>query len=329
VVDGPWNRPTTETSTAANSPPVSLAILPLRNASADRSIDGLGPSLAGMLRTEIGQSAHLRSVSSDRLDQILRDLHVAPEVALDASLLQRLATFSSADTVLSGQYAKLGDAIRIDATIHDIAHQREVSLKAEAPNQAGLFNAVSQLAQSVRQNLSLPPDVVKELQNQSLRPSTRSLDALRFYNQGVDLARQGKHAEAVKMFQSSTEADNEFALAYSKLGQSQANLGYDSDAERTSQRAVELSAKLSPPERYLVMANHARIVNDTAKAIEAYENLVKVSPEDPDVRMNLASLYESVGSFDSALDQYRKVLARDPNYVEAMRFGKRPAATTY
>jgi tetratricopeptide (TPR) repeat protein/serine/threonine protein kinase len=318
VVDGPWNRPTTETSTAANSPPVSLAILPLRNASADRSIDWLGPSLAGMLRTEIGQSAHLRSVSSDRLDQILRDLHVAPEVALDASLLQRLATFSSADTVLSGQYAKLGDAIRIDATIHDIAHQREVSLKAEAPNQAGLFNAVSQLAQSVRQNLSLPPDVVKELQNQSLRPSTRSLDALRFYNQGVDLARQGKHAEAVKMFQSSTEADNEFALAYSKLGQSQANLGYDSDAERTSQRAVELSAKLSPPERYLVMANHARIVNDTAKAIEAYENLVKVSPEDPDVRMNLASLYESVGSFDSALDQYRKVLARDPNYVEAL-----------
>src|SRR5262245_18082413 len=47
--------------------PISLAILPFHNASTDPSIDWLGPELAEMLSTDIGQSAHLRVVSSNRL----------------------------------------------------------------------------------------------------------------------------------------------------------------------------------------------------------------------------------------------------------------------
>src|SRR5580700_6473856 len=40
--------------------PVSLAILPFRNASGDQSLDWLGSSLADMLSTDVGQSARLR-----------------------------------------------------------------------------------------------------------------------------------------------------------------------------------------------------------------------------------------------------------------------------
>jgi tetratricopeptide (TPR) repeat protein len=307
-----------ETPVASGPPPISLAILPLRNASPDKSVDWLGASLAEMLRTEIGQSAHLRSISSDRLDQILRDLHIAADSTLDPATIRRLAEFSNAETILWGQYAKLGDAIRIDATINDLKRQRVVTLKAEAANQSGLFTAVAQLAQSVRQNLALSPDIVKELQAKSFRPSTRSLDALRFYNQGVQLARQGKHADALKTFQSSIEADSEFALAYSKLGQSRANLGYDNEAEQFSRKAVELAGALPPQEKYLILANHARILNDNAKAIESYENLAKVLPDDPEVHFNLASLYETVGSLERAHDHYEKVLKDDPNYLDAL-----------
>jgi eukaryotic-like serine/threonine-protein kinase len=309
----------TRTATPApGPPPISLAILPLRNASPDKSIDWLGPSLAEMLRTEIGQSAHVRSISSDRLDQILRDLHIAAESSLDPATIRRLAEFSNAETILWGQFVKLGDAIRVDATINDIKRQRVVTLKTEASNQSGLFTAIAQLAQSVRESLALSPDIVKELQEKSFKPSTQSLEALRFYNQGVQLARQGKHAEALKTFQTSTEADRNFALAYSRLGQSHANLGYDNEAEQFSRKAVELASSLPPQEKYLILANHARIQNDNAKAIESYENLAKVSPDDPDVLFNLASLYEAVGSLDQARDHYGRVLKDDPNYVDAL-----------
>ena len=58
---------------------VSLAILPFRNTSGDPSLDWLGPSLAEMLNTDVGQSAYLETVSSGRVSQILHDLRIAPD----------------------------------------------------------------------------------------------------------------------------------------------------------------------------------------------------------------------------------------------------------
>src|SRR3984893_13313169 len=58
----------------APAAPIALAILPFHNASTDESINWIGPSLADMLSTDVGQSSHLRTVSSDRLHQILKDL---------------------------------------------------------------------------------------------------------------------------------------------------------------------------------------------------------------------------------------------------------------
>ena len=48
---------------APSGPSISLAILPFANGSGDPSLDWLGPSLADMLSTDVGQSSHLRSVS--------------------------------------------------------------------------------------------------------------------------------------------------------------------------------------------------------------------------------------------------------------------------
>src|SRR6266852_10003726 len=56
-------------SKAAAGPEVSLAILPFRNGSGDGKLDWLGPYLADMLNTDVGQSAHLRTISPDRLHQ--------------------------------------------------------------------------------------------------------------------------------------------------------------------------------------------------------------------------------------------------------------------
>src|SRR5207244_5638376 len=67
----------------ATAPVVSLAILPFRNASGDTSLNCLGPTLADMLTTYMGESASLRTVPSDRVNQILHDLRVAPDANLD------------------------------------------------------------------------------------------------------------------------------------------------------------------------------------------------------------------------------------------------------
>src|SRR5579872_939704 len=305
-------------SKKAKGPVASLAILPFRNASGDPNLDWLGSSLAEMLSTDVGQSGSLRTVSSDRLHQVLKDLHVGAETPVDPQLLHQLGEFTNAQTLVWGQYIKAGDQIRIDATLQDLKRQRTSTLKAEAPSEKDLLAAVDRLAQSIRENLALSPEIVKELQAQAFRPTSTSTEALRDYNEGIDLVHQGNNLEAQKKFEAATTTDPDFALAFSHLAQTYSSLGYDNEAVRYSRRAVELSQQLPPIEKYLIEANQDRIQNDNAKAITAYQNLEKASPEDPDIQFTLASLYESSDDFDNAKLHLAKVLEEDPKYVDAL-----------
>ena len=192
--------------------------MPFQNASGDQSWDWLGPSLADMLSTDVGQSSHLRTVSPDRVQQVFHDLRIAPNSIVDSSTLGRVAEFTNADTLVWGQYTKLGDQIRIDATLQDRKHSRTIKVKAEAANQQDLSAAVDRLAAIIRQNLALSSDIVKELQAQSFKPTSTSVDALRDYNEGLQFLRQGNNLEAQKRLQAATTEDPQFAVAFSRLG---------------------------------------------------------------------------------------------------------------
>ncbi|HET8668744.1 MAG TPA: protein kinase, partial [Terriglobales bacterium] len=302
---------------AVSAPIVSVAILPFRNASGDPQIDWMGASVAEMLGTDIGQSAQVRTVSAERIHQILKDLHIGPDSPLDADVLARVASFVNADVVVSGSYLKLGDHMRVDTSVRDLKHERTVSLKTEA-SEAELLSAVDTLAKSVRENLSIPPEVAREMSATAFKPASKSLDALRAYNEGIELTRQGKAAEALKKFEAATTFDGNFAMAYSKLAETYATLRHDSEAEDTSRRAVQIVEGSNSPERYLIQATHYRILHDTGKAIEAYEKLNKVSPDNADVQLILARLYEDSRETDQARGYYDKVLAHDPKNVDAL-----------
>ena len=303
---------------AASGPALSLAILPFRNASGDSSLDWLGPSLADMLSTDVGQSATLRTVSQDRLHQLFTDLRIAPNASIDPTTLRSLAQFSSADTLVLGQYARFGSQIRIDATLQDLAHDRTVPIKIEAVDEKDIPGAVDRLATSIRNNLKISSSAIQELKASSFQPTSSSAAALRDYNQGVQYLRDGKNLDAVKTLQSATNEDPGFALAYSRLADASSALGYDTDAEQASRKAVDLSQSLPPIERYLIDAAHARVIKDNKRAIQAYENLSRSMPENSDVQSALGELYTATGNYDQARAQLSKLLAADPKNIKAL-----------
>jgi tetratricopeptide (TPR) repeat protein/predicted Ser/Thr protein kinase len=299
--------------------PRSLAILPFRNSSGDTKDDWIGSSVADMLSTDIGQSAHLHTVPTDRLHQVLSDLHIGSETAIDPDMLGRVAQFSNADVLVSGQYARFGDQIVIDATIKDLVHDQTVPIKAQALVK-DLPTAIDSLADSVRKNLSLSADVVEELKAQSFKPNTNSIDALREFDQGSVLMREGKYIDALKHLQAATNDDPQFALAFSRLADAQSQLGFQSDAEQSSNRAADLAhnQNLPLPEKYLISASNARIMKDNKKALEAYENLAKSSPGDVDVQYELGSLYLQNGEYAKARATFTGILQSDPKNIKAL-----------
>jgi tetratricopeptide (TPR) repeat protein len=220
--------------------------------------------------------------------------------------------------LISGQYVKLGTQIRIDATIHDSRRGQPVVLTATAVNEGALLGKITELSRSIRENLALDSAAVKEVAATAFRPSSSSVPALRHYTEGLSLMRQGQHLQAAKKLQASIQEDRKFALAHARLGQTFLNLGYEPEARKSSQEALDLSSSLPDAERYLVSGMHARIVKDPATAISAYEKLLGILPDNDDVMYDLAAVYDQTGALDKARDLYRRILDRDPNHMGAL-----------
>ncbi len=309
------------TSPTATAPAValnSLAILPFHNASSDAKLDWLGSELAETLSTDVGQSSSVRMVSADRVGQVLKDLRITPQSGLNQSTVSQIANLSNVDTVVWGQYAQFGDHIRIDATIQDLKRGHTATVKEDAASEKEILPAVDRLAAQIRENLSVPKSLLKDLQAAAFKPSTSSIAALRDYDRGLQQLRTGNYPEAVKGFQGAIEQDGQFALAYSKLAQAYSQQGQDDEAEQNAQKAVSLSAALPAQEKYLIQANRDRIIKDYPKAIEAYQNLVGVATDNTDYLFDLGTVYESAGSFDKASELFSKVVKLDPKRVEGL-----------
>jgi serine/threonine protein kinase/tetratricopeptide (TPR) repeat protein len=314
-------------TSAVQGPVTSLAIIPFYNSSGDASLSWIGSSIAEALNTDIGRSSRLRMVSPDRLQQVLSDLRVSPQSQIDLQTVKNIAQFVHADTIIFGQYEKSGAQIRINATVADVKNDRTIPVNIDAANDQQLLNSLDKLAGDLREKLAANAEMLKELQSNSQHVTTKSVPALRAYDQGLQLKRSGDNTQALKMFEEATAQDPNFAMAFSKLAQTYAALGYDDKAYKASRQAMDLADNnnLSPRDRYLVQATHAGIMHDTGKAIAAYQELEKIDPDDSEIQFDLAKLYESASNYDQARKYLTRVLASDPNNIEALLASARVA----
>src|SRR5271165_3716638 len=299
-------------------PVMLVAVPPFYIGSGDASLDWTGATISDNLISDIGQSAHLHLISSGRVQDVLHDLRISPKAEMDASTMRDIKEATGAETVISGQLVKMGDQFRINATVHDLKNGRDTPVTTDVASMKELPKAVATLATQIREKLATTSDILKELQASSQHVLTDSVSALQAYEEGLRLARAGDNVKAAAKFETATTEDPKFAMAFAKLAQTYSKLGNDGKAQQASRTAVDLSSNLPAGDRYLIEANHARIMHETDKAIAAYENLTKVNPGDTDAQYTLAYLYENAGRYDDARKRLDIVLAADPNDINAL-----------
>jgi serine/threonine protein kinase/tetratricopeptide (TPR) repeat protein len=301
-----------------SAPELSLAILPFRNVTGNDSLDWFGLTLAEMLSTGVGQSSQVRVISPERLHQVLSDLRITQDSLLDATTIGHIAESSSANSILWGKYNRFGDKIRIDGTLQDFKHARYYPITVDAVAEKDLSETVNQIADQIRRHLAVSADELKVLRVSSFQPSSKSASALSEYTKGVQFLREGKNLNAMKALEASVKEDQNLALAFSRLAEANSALGYDGEAERNSRKALDLSESLPQGERYFIEAIHAEVTFDSRKAIQVYENLAKILPDNGDVEYALGSLYLDQGEYDKSRAQFDKILKADPKNIRAL-----------
>jgi len=70
---------------------------------------------------------------------------VSPQSQLDLQTVKRIAEFTHADTIVFGQYEKIGGADYASTHDADLANDRDITLKTDAPNEQQLLSSLDQI----------------------------------------------------------------------------------------------------------------------------------------------------------------------------------------
>lgn len=129
------------------------------------------------------------------------------------------------------------------------------------------------------------------------------------YELGLELARQGRHDEAVSELQRALQTGENLGETYLALGRSHEVLGRTEKAIKAYSQAIRIKADLTEGYRNLGLAydRSGQFLN----AIRMHMKAIRLSPDDVELRKNLGFAYFNVGSYSEAIKAYKQALELD------------------
>ncbi len=257
--------------------PRSLAILPFHNLRQDPSSDFLALSLADAVVTKLSYVSALTVRPSSAVEKY-RNL------AID---IKKVGSDLNVETLLTGNFVRDGDDLRITSELIEVKTQRIVWKEAFDLKYEKLLTVQDNVAREIvkRLQLSLSPLEAEQLK------AERPIDPLayEYYLRGVDLYSRNEFQMANKMFAKSVEISPTYALAWAHLGRS-----YNATA----------SFQFGGREQY-------------RKAESAYEKALSLQPSQIETRVYMANMFTDTGRVEQSVPLLRNALETNPNHAEA------------
>jgi serine/threonine protein kinase len=149
-------------------------------------------------------------------------------------------------------------------------------------------------------------------------PHQPTAEAQRWYDTGTNALRDGAYYQASKALERAVEADDKFAMAHARLAEAWAELDYTDKAKDELLRVSALvpdRSVLPRVEALYLEAINATISRDFPRAIQAYDEVVRLMPDKPYTYVDLGRAYENNEQADKAIENYTEATKRDPQYV--------------
>jgi serine/threonine protein kinase/Tfp pilus assembly protein PilF len=141
--------------------------------------------------------------------------------------------------------------------------------------------------------------------------------ARKMYDQGTDAIRNGAFLQATKALEQAAVSDPKFALAHARLAEAWNELDYSDRAKDEMLKAQPLGSAPSELPRLDALyleAIHATVTRDYPVAIKAYTELVRLSPNNAQVYVDLGRAYEKNEEIKQAIESYVEATNRDQQY---------------
>jgi len=297
----------------------SVAVLYFDNLSGDESLDWLRSGLTELLVTDLSQSPELRVLTTDALYEILEETGNLETRVTSATLVREVAERAGVEHVVVGSFIRAGDTFRLSARLQEAATGDVVAAETvEGLGEDSVFASIDALTRRIKDRLSVPVSTTAVVDRDLSDVTTSSMDAYRYYADGVNLISQSRNQEAIPVFERALDIDPEFAMAFAKLSIAYGNM-FDNDIARTyAAKAIEHADRLTQRERFYIQGRYySQDDATTAQSIEAYEAALALYPDDSASRNNVALEYSELEQFDRAIAHFEELLRRGSPFLPA------------
>jgi eukaryotic-like serine/threonine-protein kinase len=277
---------------------------------ADDTGEGLGQVVTEALRIDLGGTAILSLMEEADVAPVLARMQLEPGTPLTAELAREVAVREGIEAVLDGGVTRVGTGYLITAALRDAASGRSLAgFRVTAANLDDVIPTLNRLSRDIR-----------EKSGESLRSiragepleqvTTRSLEALRLFTEANRAFEMSDYPRTIALLEQCVALDPEFAMAWRRMAAAYNNTGTDRARQRhAATQAFQHRDRLTPRERHLTEAfYYSQVELDRTRTIAAYENVLRLAPNDPAALNNLANVYLGVEDFERASALYRRAV---------------------
>jgi DNA-binding winged helix-turn-helix (wHTH) protein/TolB-like protein len=284
----------------------SLAILPFQNVKNDPDSDFLGYSLADAVITRLGSVQALRVRPSYAIEKYRNQVAEIPKVAADLDV----------DTLLTGNFIREGDDLRITCQLVDVKTRNILWKGAFDLRSQKLLSVQDQVAEQIIHGLELNLSSTEAAQLKADEPGDPL--AYEYYLRGVDLYSRSDFPLAIRMLEKSSEIDPRYAPTWAYLGRSyNASASFQlegRDYYHKAQTAFDRALALQPAqiETRIYLANFLTDTGKVEQAVPLLRESLNANPQHAELHWELGYAYRHAGMLKESVAECEQARELDP-----------------
>ncbi len=294
----------------------SLVVMYFKNNTGEDGLDHWRTALTDLLITDLSQSKLIRVVSGEVLYNILDKLNQLDATAYSSDTLREIASRGRADRILVGNYTKAENTFRINVSLQDGRTGELLAAESvEGIGERSFYDMVDELTRRIKSHFELTEEqITADTDSRIETITTSSPDAYKLYSEARTYHLQTNYWESLSVMQKALEIDPQFAMAWRSVAMSYSNLGIRPAKLEAITKAYEFRDKVSERERYIIEADYYKSWETSYdKALEAYQRLLDLYPDDTIGNTNLGILYFELEEWDRAIALYERNLRNNPD----------------
>jgi eukaryotic-like serine/threonine-protein kinase len=272
------------------------------------------------LAVELQQSPFLGVLPDTRIRQTLALMGRPKEARLTSEVAREICERTGSAAILDGSIARLGSQYVLGLRATNCAAGTILDQEqAQAAGREDVLNTLSRIARQFRTRVGESLATVEKHSTPLPEATTSSLEALKAYSTGFNLALSAGTGPGIPFARRAVEIDPQFAMAWASLGHLYMDAGQSVLAAESNTKAWQLRDRVSGPEKFMIEWDYYRnVTGNLEKAYQTLELWSQTYPRDqgnPNPRGLLAAGLASAGTgrFETMIELSQKLPPQSDN----------------